>query len=104
MPTPEEIFDVVGHARVVSTFDLRAWYHLLPIQKEDKGKIAFWGVNSHGKDCLYQWKFLPFGLKNAPVEFQRVMDRILTGLDFVRCYIDDIVVYSDIVEEHYIQL
>jgi hypothetical protein len=32
------------------------------------------------------------------------MDRILTGLDFVRCYIDDIVVYSDIVEEHQIHL
>ncbi len=39
-----------------------------------------------------------------PVEFQCVMDRILTGLDFVWCYIDDIVVYSDIVEEHQIHL
>jgi hypothetical protein len=32
------------------------------------------------------------------------MDRILAGLDFVQCYIDDIVVYSDIVEEHQIHL
>ncbi len=53
---------------------------------------------------MYQWKFLPFGLKNAPAEFQRVMDRILTRLDFVRCCMDDIVVYSDIVEEHQIHL
>jgi hypothetical protein len=36
----------------------------------------------------------------APV----VMDRILAGLDFVRCYINDILVYSDIVEEHLIHL
>jgi hypothetical protein len=54
MPTLEEIFDVVGHARVFSTLDLRTWYHLLPIREEDKAKIAFWGVNFHGKDCLYQ--------------------------------------------------
>jgi len=52
-------------ARVFNTFDLRAWYHQLLIRKEDKAKNAFWGVNSHSKDCLYQWKFLPFGLKNA---------------------------------------
>jgi hypothetical protein len=76
----------------------------LPIRKEDKAKIAFWGINFHGKDCLYQWKFLPFGLKNVPAEFQRVMDRILTRLNFVQCYIDDIVVYSDTMEEHQIHL
>jgi hypothetical protein len=37
-------------------------------------------------------------------EFQRVMDRILARLDFVWCYIDDIVVYSDTMEEHQIHL
>jgi hypothetical protein len=104
MPTHEEIFDVVGHARVFSTVDLRTWYHQLAVRKEDKAKTTFWGVNSHGKDCLYQWKFLPFGLKNAHVEFQHVMDRILTRLDFVWCYINDIVVYSDTMEEHHIHL
>jgi hypothetical protein len=100
----KEIFDVVGHARVFSTLDLRAWYHQLLIREEDKAKTAFWGVNSHSTDCLYQWKFLPFGLKNTPIEFQCVMDRILAGLDFVQCYINDIVVYNDTMEEHQINL
>jgi hypothetical protein len=104
MSTPKEIFDVVGHAKVFSTLDLRVAYHRLLIQKEDKAKTAFWGVNSHGKDCLHQWKFLPFKLKNAPAEFQHVMDKILAGLDFVRCYINDSVVYSDTMEEHQIHL
>jgi hypothetical protein len=36
----------------------------------------------------------------APAEFQCVMDRILARLDFVQCYIDDIMVYNDTVEEH----
>jgi hypothetical protein len=69
MPTPKEIFDVVGHAKVFSTFDLWARYHQLPIREEDKAKTAFWDVNSHGKDYLYQWKFLPFGLKNVHAKF-----------------------------------
>jgi len=76
----------------------------LPIREEDKAKTTFRAINSHGKDCLYQWKFLPFGLKNVLAKFQRVMDRILTGLDFVRGYIDDTVVYSDTMEEHQIHL
>jgi hypothetical protein len=104
MPKLEGIFDVVGHVRVFSTLDLQAKYHQLSIQEEDKAKTAFWGINSHDKDCLYQWKFLPFGLKNTPIEFQRVMDRILARLDFVRCYINDIVVYNDTMEEHQIHL
>jgi len=61
MPTPEEIFDVVGHARVFSTLDLWVGYHQLSIREEDKAKTTFWGVNFHDTDCLYQWKFLPFG-------------------------------------------
>jgi hypothetical protein len=42
--------------------------------------------------------------KNVPAEFQHVMHRILARLDFVGCYIDDIVVYNDTLEEHHIHL
>lgn len=53
MPTPEEIFDAIGHARVFSTLDLRAGYHQLPIRVGDRQKTTFWGIDSHGKDVLY---------------------------------------------------
>ena len=79
MPTPEELFDAVGKARVFSTLDLRSGYHQLPLRVEDRVKTAFWGVDDDGKDSLFHWKFLPFGLKNAPAEFQRVMDQVLKG-------------------------
>ena len=99
MPTPEELFDAVGKARVFSTLDLRSGYHQLPLRVEDRVKTAFWGVDDDGKDSLFHWKFLPFGLKNAPAEFQRVMDQVLKGLPFARCYIDD-VIFSDSPSEH----
>jgi hypothetical protein len=66
----------------------------LPFREGDKVKTSFWGIDPRGKDCLCQWKFLPFGLKNALVEFQRVMDRILVDLSFAKCYIDGIIVFS----------
>jgi hypothetical protein len=76
MPTPEENFEAIGHAKVFSTLDLRLGYHQIGLREEDKEKTAFWGIDKDGKDRIYQWKFLPFRLKNAPTEFQRVMDRV----------------------------
>ncbi len=73
-PLLEDIFDALGQAKVFSILDLRSGYHQLPLKEGDKVKITFWGIDPHGKDCLYQWKILPFGLKNALVKFQRVMD------------------------------
>ena len=63
-------------------------------------KTAFWRVDHDGKDQLYHWKFLPFGLKNSPVEFQRVMDQVLSGLPFTQCYIDDVIIFSKTPHEH----
>jgi hypothetical protein len=74
------------------------------LREEDKEKTAFWDIDKDGKDRLYQWKFLLFGLKNAPAEFQKIMDRVFSGLDFVKCYKDDIIVFSTSAQKHRILL
>jgi hypothetical protein len=43
---------------------------------------------------------MPFGLKNAAQSFQRMMDNLFRGLDFVFIYLDDILVASRSKEEH----
>jgi hypothetical protein len=57
MPLLEEIFDALGWAKVFNTLDLRYGYHQLQLKEGDKAKITFHGIDFHGKDCLYQWKF-----------------------------------------------
>ena len=49
---------------------------------------------------MWEWLVVPFGLKNAPPYFQRRINEVLRGLPFVWCYIDDIVVWSNNMEEH----
>jgi hypothetical protein len=48
------------------------------------------------------WEFLrmPFGLKNAGQSFQRPMDRLMAGLDFVFVYLDDILIASPDQQTH----
>jgi len=70
MPLLEEIFDILRQAKVFNILYLRYGYYQLPLKEGDKINITFWGIIPHGKDCLYQWKCLPFGLKNALQNFK----------------------------------
>ncbi len=60
-------------------------------------------VVPHG---LYKFRVIPFGLSNAPAVLQRLMQRVLMGINpedgqaFVSVYIDDILFSSRSLEKH----
>lgn len=95
MPLPEEIFDSLGDSKIFSILDLRQGFNQILMADEDCKKTAF-----HGSSHLWEWVVMPFGLKNAPVTFQRVMDRVLAGADYLKCYIDDVLVHSRDLDSH----
>jgi len=81
---------------MLSKFDLKAGFWQLGITPEDRPKTAFCIPNNH-----FQWKVMPFGLKNAPSVFQRTMVRIFEPiLDHALVYIDDILLFSEDKESH----
>jgi hypothetical protein len=49
---------------------------------------------------LFEYLFMPFGLRNAAQTFKRFMDSLLKHLPFVFCYLDDIIIASHSLEEH----
>jgi hypothetical protein len=100
LPTPEDIFDNIKDARVYTTLDLRWGFHQVHVAEEDVPKTAFWGP-----DGLYEWVVMPFGLKNAPVFFQKIMNKTPRGVRvFAWCYIDDIIIFSKSHAEHKLHL
>ena len=53
---------------------------------------------------LFEFTKMPFGLRNAAQTFQRFMDEVTRGLDFVYVYIDDILIASTNALAHEVHL
>ena len=75
--------------RIYSTFDMRSCYYHMVLSEEARPKMAF--VSSYGK---WEFKRCPFGLAQAPAYFQRLINEVLSGLNFAFGYLDDILVFS----------
>ncbi len=77
--------------------DLQTGYWQIKIREADKNKTAF--ITHEG---LYEFNVLPFGLMNAPATFQRIMNQLIygNGWKFSCVYLDDIIIFSESLDEH----
>ncbi|EEZ99859.1 Retrovirus-related Pol polyprotein from transposon 17.6-like Protein [Tribolium castaneum] len=84
-----------------TTLDLASGFHQVQMNPDDIEKTAISTENGH-----YEYLRMPFGLKNAPATFQRVMDNILKEIQNEKClvYLDDIIIFSTSLEEHSVRL
>jgi hypothetical protein len=89
MPIPEELFNNIKNSNIFTIMDLKQGFNQIMFVVNNRKKMAF-----HGSNTLWEWLVMPFGLKNAPIFFQQVMDHILEGAYFLKCYIDDVLVHS----------
>ena len=95
IPRIEDCIDKVGSSQYVSKFDLLKGYWQVPLTPRAREISAF--VTPAG---FYQYKVMPFGMRNAPATFQRMIHRVIDGLEGCEGYIDDIIVFSDTWEQH----
>ena len=96
MPRVDELLDHIGKARYITTLDLTRGYWQVPVALSVRPLTAF--ITPSG---VFQFRVMPFGLNGAPATFQRLMDRLLSGLEkFSAAYLDDVVIFSDSWKDH----
>ena len=101
LPRIDDVLDALEHGRYFSVIDLKSGYWQIPMRDSDAAKTAF-----RTADGLFQFTVMPFGLRNAPATFQRLMDVVFSGLKWqgILVYLDDIIVYSADEERHLLLL
>lgn len=101
LPRIQDNLDRLGKAKVFSIMDATSGFHQNRMHPDDIEKTAF--VTRYGS---YEFLVTPFGLKNSPSAFQRMMNEVLGDLldTICVCYMDDLVVYSENMDEHVLHL
>ncbi len=98
LPRIDETIDSLHGATYFSTLDLASGYWQIELDEESKPKTAFTTEFGH-----FEFNRMPFGLQNAPSSFQRLMNRIFQEElnAFVLVYLDDIIVFSRSLDDHF---
>ena len=96
MPMIEDILNALCTAKFISKVDLNKGFHQIPVNPVDIPKTAFctpWGK--------FEFVVMPFGLRNGPAVFQRLMDNVLQhDKQISQVYIDDIAIFSESWSQH----
>ncbi|KAF1387781.1 hypothetical protein PFLUV_G00083510 [Perca fluviatilis] len=88
LPRMEDCIDSIGPA-VISKLDLLKGYWQVPLTSRESEISAF-----VTPDNFLQYTVMPFGVRNAPATFQRLMSLVLGNIKNCNVYLDDVVVYD----------
>ena len=93
----EDLIDRIGKAKYLTKLDLSKGFHQIPLEEESKPITSF--TTPFG--MTYEYRVLPFGLKNSPACFYTMITNKLSDLcDICGVYLDDSVIYSTTWEDN----
>jgi hypothetical protein len=101
LPLINDLIRSLAKGRIFSVLDLRGAYNLIRIEQGHEHKTAF--VTQFGQ---FESLVMGFGPTNCPAHFQAIMNQLFRSMigTSVEMYLDDIVVYSQNLEEHWVHV
>ena len=94
LPLAQDIFASLSECKWFCCLDLAGAYTQLKLSKRSRQFVVINTIKG-----LYTYNRLPQGASSSASIFQKVMDQILVGLRFVRCYLDDVLIAGRTKEE-----
>ena len=102
VPVLSDLLQSLGtENKVFSNIDLAQGFWQIEMEEKSKELTAFSTPDGH-----YQFKRMPFGLHSSPLTFSRLMNTVFAGIlgKEMLCYLDDIIIMSPTVEDHFSSL
>lgn len=84
LPVAQDLFASLSGSKMFCSFDLAGAYTQLLLSERSKKFMVINTIKG-----LYVYNRLPQGASSSASIFQKVMDQILHGLEYVSCYLDD---------------
>jgi len=95
MTQAEDLFQKMTTAKYFSILDLSKGFWQVPMNENDIKKTAFVTPDGH-----YEFLKMPFGLKNSSATLIKGLRKLFDGMEHVAFYVDDIIVYTETIDEH----
>ena len=95
LPKIDELISELRNSKYFSQLDLASAYHQIKLHPDSRDLTSF---ITH--DGVFRYKRICFGMSSAPSAFQKMLSTILSGLQGVQNYLDDVIVYGRTKEEH----
>ena len=98
LPLILDVLENIGTKKVFTKMDLRWGYNNIRIKEGDEWKAAFTTLEG-----FFEPTVMFFGLTNSPATFQAMMNELLRDLintGKVAVFIDDVIIGTEIEEEH----
>jgi len=96
LPKIEDLFRTLSGSKFFTSVDLSKAYYQVPLSERAKKISAF--ATPFG---LYEFERLSFGLVNAPMTFQRLMEQCFRDMNLVELiiFLDDVLIHAETLEE-----